>query len=121
MGKVIFNGSGYENASTLPIDNPNLTANWNLRPVVVHVFKSSLECITSINRVIYFVKTISKAIEMAENNKKTVRGMATILAIGTAVPRNFMYQSDFPDYYFQIHKCDHLTELKQKFTRICNR
>jgi len=56
---------------------------------------------------------------MAHDNKNTVRGMATILAIGTAVPRNFMYQSDFPDYYFQIHKCDHLTELKQKFTRIC--
>jgi predicted naringenin-chalcone synthase len=52
-------------------------------------------------------------------DKQTVRGKAMVLAIGTAVPPNFIYQSDYPDYYFRVTKSEHLTELKQKFTRIC--
>ncbi|KAJ3701132.1 hypothetical protein LUZ61_004837 [Rhynchospora tenuis] len=47
------------------------------------------------------------------------RGKATVLAVGTAVPPNIIYQSDYPDYYFSATKSEHLTELKQKFTRMC--
>jgi chalcone synthase len=44
---------------------------------------------------------------------------ATILAIGTATPKNCVYQSDYPDYYFRITKSEHMTELKEKFKRMC--
>ncbi|KAJ4786839.1 Stilbene synthase [Rhynchospora pubera] len=44
---------------------------------------------------------------------------ATILAIGTALPPNIIYQSDYPDYYFNATNSEHLSELKQKLTRIC--
>ncbi|XP_078161689.1 stilbene synthase 4-like [Carex rostrata] len=56
---------------------------------------------------------------MAQDEQKSVRGKATVLAIGTAVPPNIIYQSDYPDYYFRVTKSEHLTELKQKLTRIC--
>jgi chalcone synthase len=46
--------------------------------------------------------------------------MAKVLAIGTAVPANFIYQSDYPDYYFNVTNSEHLREHKQKLTRICN-
>ncbi|XP_078165984.1 stilbene synthase 3-like [Carex rostrata] len=51
----------------------------------------------------------------------TVRDMAMVLAIGTAVPANFIYQLDYPDYYFNVTNSEHLTEHKQKLTRICTR
>lgn len=46
-------------------------------------------------------------------------GLATVLAIGTAVPDNCVYQADCPDYYFRVTNSDHLPELKQKFKQIC--
>jgi hypothetical protein len=46
-------------------------------------------------------------------------GPATVLAIGTATPANCVYQADYPDYYFRITKSDHLTDLKEKFKRMC--
>ncbi|XP_021747253.1 chalcone synthase 3-like [Chenopodium quinoa] len=46
---------------------------------------------------------------------------ATILAIGTANPPNVMYQSDYPDYHFRTTNNDHLTDLKAKFKRICEK
>jgi hypothetical protein len=46
-------------------------------------------------------------------------GPATVLAIGTATPANCVYQADYPDYYFKITKSDHLTDLKEKFKRMC--
>ncbi|KAL9268385.1 Chalcone synthase-like protein [Drosera capensis] len=46
-------------------------------------------------------------------------GPATILAIGTAVPPNVFYQDKFPDYYFRVTKSEHMTDLKEKFKRIC--
>ncbi|CAL9183973.1 unnamed protein product [Musa hybrid cultivar] len=46
-------------------------------------------------------------------------GPAAVLAIGTATPANVLYQADYPDYYFRITKSDHLTELKEKFKRMC--
>lgn len=46
-------------------------------------------------------------------------GPATVLAIGTATPSNCITQADYPDYYFRITKSDHMTELKEKFKRMC--
>jgi chalcone synthase len=42
-----------------------------------------------------------------------------VLAIGTATPANCVYQADYPDYYFRVTKSDHLTDLKEKFKRMC--
>jgi len=47
------------------------------------------------------------------------QGPATILAIGTATPSNCVSQADYPDFYFRITKSDHMTELKEKFKRMC--
>jgi Chalcone and stilbene synthases, N-terminal domain len=47
------------------------------------------------------------------------QGPATVLAIGTATPTNCVYQADYPDYYFRITKSEHLTDLKEKFKRMC--
>lgn len=46
-------------------------------------------------------------------------GPATILAIGTATPPNCVYQDDYPDYYFRVTNSEHMTELKEKFKRMC--
>ncbi|GAU46459.1 hypothetical protein TSUD_402260 [Trifolium subterraneum] len=62
--------------------------------------------------------------------KKVPRGknVATILAIGTANPPNFILQSDYPDFYFKDVDInsddddddhDHLQRLKLKFKSIC--
>nr|ADO85326.1 chalcone synthase [Boesenbergia rotunda] len=48
-------------------------------------------------------------------------GPAAILAIGTATPTNVVYQADYADYYFRITKSEHLTELKEKFKRMCDK
>ncbi|KMZ62616.1 Chalcone synthase 2 [Zostera marina] len=48
-------------------------------------------------------------------------GEAMVLAIGTANPPNVFYQTDYPDYYFRVTKSEHLTELKNKFRRICEK
>jgi len=46
-------------------------------------------------------------------------GPATILAIGTATPANCVDQSTYPDYYFRITNSEHMTDLKEKFQRMC--
>lgn len=46
-------------------------------------------------------------------------GPATVLAIGTTVPPTVHEQSTYPDYYFEATNCNHKTELKAKFKRIC--
>ncbi|KAJ4829115.1 Chitin synthase, class 3 [Turnera subulata] len=48
------------------------------------------------------------------------QGPATVLAIGTATPPNFVLQADYPDYYFRITNSEHMTELKKKFKTICD-
>ncbi|XP_074583163.1 chalcone synthase 2 [Curcuma longa] len=48
-------------------------------------------------------------------------GPAAVLAIGTATPANVVYQADYADYYFRITKSEHLTELKEKFKRMCDK
>ena len=47
------------------------------------------------------------------------QGPAAILAIGTANPKNCVYQADYPDYYFRVTNSEHMTELKEKFKRMC--
>ncbi|KAJ3689907.1 hypothetical protein LUZ61_019071 [Rhynchospora tenuis] len=49
------------------------------------------------------------------------QGPASILAIGTATPSNCVYQADYPDYYFRVTKSEHMTELKEKFKRMCDK
>ncbi|GMH29600.1 hypothetical protein Nepgr_031443 [Nepenthes gracilis] len=52
---------------------------------------------------------------------KRAEGPATILAIGTAVPPNCLYQDEFPDYYFRVTNSEHMIDLKEKFKRICEK
>jgi chalcone synthase len=52
-------------------------------------------------------------------NAQRAEGPATILAIGTANPPNRVDQSTFPDFYFKITNSEHMTELKEKFQRMC--
>nr|AAN76184.1 chalcone synthase [Hydrangea macrophylla] len=47
-------------------------------------------------------------------------GPATILAIGTATPPNYVDQSTYPDFYFRVTNSEHKKELKAKFQRMCN-
>lgn len=48
-------------------------------------------------------------------------GPATVLAIGTSNPENYIYQSEFADFYFRMTKSEHLTNLKRKFKKICDK
>ncbi|KAK7405985.1 hypothetical protein VNO78_07597 [Psophocarpus tetragonolobus] len=48
-------------------------------------------------------------------------GPATVLAIGTANPPNCVDQSTYPDYYFRITNSEHMTDLKRKFKRMCDK
>lgn len=48
-------------------------------------------------------------------------GPATVMAIGTATPPNCVDQSTYADYYFRITNSEHMTELKEKFKRICEK
>ncbi|RLM70001.1 bisdemethoxycurcumin synthase-like [Panicum miliaceum] len=48
-------------------------------------------------------------------------GPAAVLAIGTAVPVNCVRQDEFTDWYFRVTRSDHLTELKAKMKRMCDK
>nr|AGC72949.1 chalcone synthase [Arabis auriculata]CDU43487.1 chalcone synthase [Arabis auriculata]CDU43528.1 chalcone synthase [Arabis auriculata]CDU43538.1 chalcone synthase [Arabis auriculata] len=48
-------------------------------------------------------------------------GPAGILAIGTANPANHVIQAEYPDYYFRITDSEHMTDLKEKFKRMCDK
>ncbi|KAF6134014.1 hypothetical protein GIB67_038305 [Kingdonia uniflora] len=54
-------------------------------------------------------------------NAQRAQGPATVLAIGTSTPSHCVYQADYPDYYFRITKSEHLTDLKEKFKRMCEK
>lgn len=54
-------------------------------------------------------------------NAQRSHGPATILAIGTATPSNCITQADYPDYYFRITNSDHMSDLKEKFKRMCDK
>nr|CDU46572.1 chalcone synthase [Hilliella paradoxa] len=48
-------------------------------------------------------------------------GPAGILGIGTANPANHVIQAEYPDYYFRITNSEHMTDLKEKFKRMCDK
>ncbi|XP_031248792.1 polyketide synthase 5-like [Pistacia vera] len=48
-------------------------------------------------------------------------GTASILAIGTANPPSYFDQSKFPDSYFNMTNSQHMTELKKKMQRMCDK
>nr|BAA92742.1 chalcone synthase superfamily protein [Psilotum nudum] len=58
---------------------------------------------------------------MSSRRAHTAQGRATILAIGTANPPNVLQQSSYPEFYFSVTNSNHMTELKQKFSRMCEK
>ncbi|KAK1680176.1 hypothetical protein QYE76_041024 [Lolium multiflorum] len=48
-------------------------------------------------------------------------GPAAMLAIGTANPEHCVPQDEFPDFFFRATGSDHLTALKDKFRRVCQK
>ncbi|KAK6289773.1 hypothetical protein POUND7_001314 [Theobroma cacao] len=63
------------------------------------------------------------AMALPENfgRRKPAQSLATILSIGKATPAYCISQADFPDYYFRVTKSEHMTQLKEKFKRICEK
>uniref|UniRef100_UPI00215A0D21 Stenoloma chusanum chalcone synthase 1 (ScCHS1) n=1 Tax=Odontosoria chusana TaxID=2066561 RepID=UPI00215A0D21 len=57
----------------------------------------------------------------APRKMERAEGPASVLAIGTAVPPNVVYQKDYPDFYFGVTNSNHKTELKDKFQRMCDK
>ncbi|KAJ7965547.1 Chalcone synthase [Quillaja saponaria] len=56
------------------------------------------------------------------NQVPTIRAdAATVLAIGTANPPNCIPQAEFADFYFRVTNSNHMTDLKKKFKRICEK
>ncbi|KAK1362665.1 hypothetical protein POM88_047139 [Heracleum sosnowskyi] len=55
--------------------------------------------------------------------RKTQRGegLAIVLAIGTATPRNCVNQSMYLEYYFRVTNSEIKTQLKEKFKRMCDK
>nr|CDU43984.1 chalcone synthase [Biscutella laevigata]CDU46352.1 chalcone synthase [Stanleya pinnata] len=48
-------------------------------------------------------------------------GPAGIFGIGTANPANHVLQAEYPDYFFRITNSEHMTDLKEKFKRMCDK
>ncbi|KAJ0962828.1 hypothetical protein J5N97_027950 [Dioscorea zingiberensis] len=59
--------------------------------------------------------------EVDHKANKSTGGLASVLAVGTASPPNFVYQDNFPDYYFRVTNNEHKVDLKEKFKRICEK
>ncbi|KAG6519345.1 chalcone synthase 2-like [Zingiber officinale] len=64
---------------------------------------------------------MAKLVVSEIRRSQRAEGAAAVLAIGTANPPNVVYQADYPDYYFRITRSEHLTELKEKFKRMCDK
>ncbi|XVF39150.1 hypothetical protein PTKIN_Ptkin01aG0012800 [Pterospermum kingtungense] len=62
------------------------------------------------------MESLQKALETCK-----AEGLANVLAIGNANPPYCFYQADYPDYYFQLTRSEHMKELKDKFKRICEK
>eukprot|EP00252_Welwitschia_mirabilis_P026893 TRINITY_DN89_c0_g1_i6.p1 TRINITY_DN89_c0_g1~~TRINITY_DN89_c0_g1_i6.p1 ORF type:complete len:411 (+),score=-21.84 TRINITY_DN89_c0_g1_i6:75-1307(+) len=48
-------------------------------------------------------------------------GGACVLGFGTATPPYVYEQSTYPDFFFRVTRSEHLTKLKAKFQRVCDR
>nr|ASV64864.1 benzophenone synthase [Hypericum perforatum subsp. veronense] len=55
----------------------------------------------------------------SENVQEDVKRRPSVLAIGTTNPEHFILQEDYPDFYFRNTNSEHMTDLKEKFKRIC--
>ncbi|BAU00726.1 hypothetical protein VIGAN_10234200 [Vigna angularis var. angularis] len=72
--------------------------------------------------LLYFKANQRKMVTVSEiRQAQRAEGPATILAIGTATPPNCVDQSTYPDYYFRITNSEHMTDLKEKFQRMCDK
>uniref|UniRef100_A0ACD6ACS4 Uncharacterized protein n=1 Tax=Avena sativa TaxID=4498 RepID=A0ACD6ACS4_AVESA len=67
--------------------------------------------------------TASPAASVVRQMRQAQRadGPASVLAIGTANPANCVRQEEYADYYFRVTHTEHLTKLKSKLNRICQR
>ncbi|KAF8014036.1 hypothetical protein BT93_H0003 [Corymbia citriodora subsp. variegata] len=54
-------------------------------------------------------------------DKPVLKAPASILAIGTANPPNCIHQDNYPDFLFRLTNSNHLTHVKKKFARICEK
>nr|CAB3491671.1 unnamed protein product [Digitaria exilis] len=65
----------------------------------------------------------ARLVSVLQESQKAPRrnSYVAVLAIGTANPANFMLQEDYADWYFRVTKSDHLTALKNKMKRICDK
>ncbi|KAL9327857.1 hypothetical protein ACSQ67_002860 [Phaseolus vulgaris] len=79
---------------------------------------STIENITT--SLLLFKKTEMVSVSEIRQAQRA-EGPATILAIGTATPSNCVDQSTYPDYYFRITNSEHMTDLKEKFQRMCDK
>ncbi|XP_047091946.1 chalcone synthase 2-like [Lolium rigidum] len=62
------------------------------------------------------------AVSVEEVRKaQRVEGLATVMAIGTATPQNCVYQEGYAEYYFRVTKSDHVSHLKEKFKKMCDK
>ncbi|TVU40707.1 hypothetical protein EJB05_14179 [Eragrostis curvula] len=52
---------------------------------------------------------------------KRADSLANVLAIGTANPANCILQDEYTDWFFRVTKSDHLTHLKKKMKKICDK
>ncbi|KAL6890214.1 hypothetical protein ACP4OV_008977 [Aristida adscensionis] len=66
-------------------------------------------------------ETVLPATIFEDTRRPIADGHAAVLAIGTANPVNCVPQDEYPDWYFRVTKSDHLTMLKAKMKRICEK
>lgn len=82
--------------------------------------RGSLSSITLAHNFLWGMESSAKQVEIKiQEVLRKAQGPATILAIGTANPANFILQEDYPEFYFRVTKSDNMTLLKEKFKRIC--
>uniref|UniRef100_A0A0D9XSM6 Chalcone synthase n=1 Tax=Leersia perrieri TaxID=77586 RepID=A0A0D9XSM6_9ORYZ len=59
--------------------------------------------------------------EMIAIDAVSAQQHAAVLGIGTANPENCVRQEEFVDWYFRVTNSDHLTNLKAKMKRMCDK
>ncbi|XP_058102822.1 chalcone synthase 3-like [Magnolia sinica] len=67
------------------------------------------------------MQTMSKVSIDEIRKAQRTEGPATVLAIATATPQNEFIQADWPEYYFKVTNSEQMTDLKEKFKRICDK
>lgn len=88
----------------------------------MHNFHTLLHPLNSSNKTQLVLKMVmgASSLDLDEIRKaQRADGPAGILGIGTANPANHVIQAEYPDYYFRITNSEHMTDLKEKFKRMC--